>query len=552
MMNKYIFNIWLVLILTVLAFYELKDMKWSGQYDTHDIIFQNVKDGSYSPRDIFFKSKTATFVPITTLSFGVQYAFKHKRIVYVVVNLCLHLLVVYLIYLFVLKMGWYMHSFTIESLDHRRSVALISALLFAIHPMHVESVAWIIERKDLLYSVFYLTGLILYLEKKYLLCFIACVFSVLSKPMALSFPLILLLLDWWQCRKISWRMFAEKIPFFIAVALIASVTFWKIDKVRGFGDLEQTILYWASSCMFYPARFLWPAHFSPIYDYVPNVNFYNQFYIINFSACLMFFSSIIFFRRERLYVFACLYYLFSAFFLFRMNWQDYHWVADRFMYLPSLGICIFLAFYIERYLKYRIVKVFFVGMVTYLFIMTFTQAGWWYSEESFWRKVMKENTNKPRFYKEQAENYREEEDYYKAIQYWTGAINADPNNPKWYNKRAWDYMKLNQTNKACSDLIAVLNMYLYNDWVVDDDYKWAEKELKRLYDLDTYNKNVEKVKYLIKSEGLNSESWYLWEKLVNEQWNYYMNSKNMVISIINQNNARKSQDLYQNIQRSNK
>src|SRR6185295_6514813 len=105
--------------------------------------------------------------------------------------------------------------------------AFFAALLFGIHPMHVESVAWISERKDVLYCFFFLAACITYwryLEKRaapwLLATFVLFVLSCLSKGMAVVFPVVMMLLDFWKRRPVlEARSLIEKAPFF-AVALL--------------------------------------------------------------------------------------------------------------------------------------------------------------------------------------------------------------------------------------------------------------------------------------------------------------------------------------------
>ena len=104
----------------------------------------------------------------------------------------------------------------------RLLVALVASLLFAIHPMRVESVAWVSSRKDVLYVFFFLAGLITYwryLEKQrwpwLVLTFALFLLSCLSKGMAVVFPLTLILLDYWKGRPVVERhAILEKVPFF--------------------------------------------------------------------------------------------------------------------------------------------------------------------------------------------------------------------------------------------------------------------------------------------------------------------------------------------------
>src|SRR5438132_6301020 len=107
------------------------------------------------------------------------------------------------------------------------AVAAITALLFGIHPMHVESVAWVSERKDVLYAFFFLAAAIAYWlhlgggSRRLLpLAFALFVLACLSKGMAVVFPLVMVLLDVWKRRPpLAWRAVLEKLPF-VAVALL--------------------------------------------------------------------------------------------------------------------------------------------------------------------------------------------------------------------------------------------------------------------------------------------------------------------------------------------
>ncbi len=118
---------------------------------------------------------------------------------------------------------------------------VVTALLFGLHPMRVESVAWVTERKDVLYAFFYLLGILAYLgyassERRrirfYVVSVIFFVMSLMSKPMAVTLPAVLLILDYYPLRRIysgmgmdRIRVVAfEKIPFFLLSVLMSVVT----------------------------------------------------------------------------------------------------------------------------------------------------------------------------------------------------------------------------------------------------------------------------------------------------------------------------------------
>src|SRR4030095_57976 len=146
---------------------------------------------------IFSKPVVSNYHPITIATLAANYSMTGlDASSYLISNLLLHLintgLVFYFIWLISGKKLW---------------VAAFSAIVFGIHPMHVESVAWVSERKDLLYTLFFLLSLIQYLyflnnksNKNLIYCFIFFALSILSKPAAIILPFILVLLDYWYDR----------------------------------------------------------------------------------------------------------------------------------------------------------------------------------------------------------------------------------------------------------------------------------------------------------------------------------------------------------------
>jgi hypothetical protein len=139
--------------------------------------------------------------PLTMLSLAINHKFSGMSARgYAVTNLVLHILNTLLVFAFI----W--------TLSHRKFwVAALSSLWFGIHPMHVESVAWVSERKDVLYCFFLVLSLISYLQwvrKKQVvflgLTFVAFVASLLSKAMATPLPFVYLLIDYYEGRSLVW------------------------------------------------------------------------------------------------------------------------------------------------------------------------------------------------------------------------------------------------------------------------------------------------------------------------------------------------------------
>lgn len=307
--------------------------------------------------DLMTTTVNKTYIPLTSLSFAVErHFFGLQPFVYHLNNVILHLLVAGLVLLFSRRLG----------LSLRAGVA--AALLFGLHPIHVESVAWITERKDVLYSFFYMLALLSYCDYLYwrerkgdgdarvfdaakgarrarfclAATFVLGFLSLLAKPMALSLPLTLFLLDWFFQRKFSLRLLTEKIFLGVLFFPVVGMTYYAHARVPDI-SFPQSLLLAAWGLVFPLAKFFYPDYFVNIYKIPSPVSVGHPVYAFSAIAAIILLASLAFFRKRRLYRFAVLFYLFSIFFLLRWDPSaDLHMVSDRFMYLPSLGFCLLL------------------------------------------------------------------------------------------------------------------------------------------------------------------------------------------------------------------
>ena len=153
--------------------------------------------------------------------------------------------------------------------------AWLVAAVFAVHPVHVESVAWIIERKDLLSALFYLAAVHVWLRfteapgpGRYLLCLALFAAALLSKSIAVTLPAALLLLRWWQAGRVTWRDAACVAPLF-ALALgvtLADLAFYRdrIDSALDYSLVERALIA-ARALWVYTHQLVWPASLPVLY-----------------------------------------------------------------------------------------------------------------------------------------------------------------------------------------------------------------------------------------------------------------------------------------------
>lgn len=268
-----------ILVLTLICYLPL----FSGQKE-----FTNWDDDGYvtaqplitslSSENIKANFKPSTGVmlnwhPLTMLSLAIDYQRGYDEETntlsitpFATTNLILHLLntvlVFFFLYLLSRKKLW---------------VGLIGALLFGIHPMHVESVAWISERKDVLYCFFFLLSCLAYLryletnKMQWLIaCFVAFVASCLSKAMAVPLPFVLLLTDYLHRRKITAKVVIEKVPFFLLALWIGyNAVGIQSKAIGGFEHFSalQRLLFASYGFLMYWVKLLLPVHLSALYPY---------------------------------------------------------------------------------------------------------------------------------------------------------------------------------------------------------------------------------------------------------------------------------------------
>ena len=424
-------------------------------------------------KEIFLQYVNGTYNPLTILSFALEYHFfRYDPFVYHLNNILLHLGVTALVFVFARQAGlsWW--------------AAALASLLFGIHPMHVESVAWVTERKDVLYAFFYMSALCVwwrYLDSGKLTLFAATfllgLLSMLAKPMALSLPWILLLVDRLHGRKFTRRVFLEKIPFLLYAIPLTAITYWVHMRVPGQDPLEAVLL-WAWSLVFYIRQFFLPFVLIPLYPVPEPVAFSQIDYGISVSAAAALIYLLWRFRHHRFVSFAGLFFLGSVFFLLRYDTTvDVSFVADRFMYLPSLGFCLLLGAAGERALAWgrargrmRVlgVTVAIFALIAAGAVKTYHQCGVWKNGITLWAYVIRQNEASALAYNNRGCAYMDLGKNNLALQDFNQAIRLDPREAKSYYNKGNLYKKIGLLKKALGNYNQAVSiepgyLFVYNN-----------------------------------------------------------------------------------------
>jgi tetratricopeptide (TPR) repeat protein len=269
--------------------------------------------------------------------------------------------------LFGLDSGW--HHLT-NLMIHAASSLLLFALLrrmtgrlwesafvsfvFALHPQHVESVAWVSERKDVLSAFFWFLTTWLYLDyvdrpdwRRYLLALGAFCLGLMSKQMLVTLPFVLLLLDYWPLRRhkttIIAQLVVEKVPY-LTISAAASVIAYRVQHQAGavLSTVSLPIATRAENAVLsyveYLEQFFWPTGLAAFYPYPPSM---QTWLIIGCAAALVMISVLVL-SRPYLAV-GWFWYLGTLVPVIGLVQVGMQARADRYTYLPMVGISIMLA-----------------------------------------------------------------------------------------------------------------------------------------------------------------------------------------------------------------
>ncbi len=237
-------------------------------------------------------------------------------------------------------------------------IAAAAGLLFGVHPMTVESVAWISDRKTLLAAFFSFWSLLFYIlfarktgKKYYVACLLAYLMALMSKPTSVFLPFVMVLMDYWPLNRLSWKSVREKLPLFVPFIVFIVITF--VSQLASAGGwlpgheqhtVQTTLLIICHNIIFYPLKMLWPANLSSNYIYPRPFVISNPEVLADVVATVLLIILLaVSLRWTRAVLTGSL--IFFIVILPTMQIVKFSDViaSDKFAYLPSLGILMMLA-----------------------------------------------------------------------------------------------------------------------------------------------------------------------------------------------------------------
>ena len=356
-----LFALFLVVV-TGVSYLPTRDAGFVWDDDVHIVANETLKDTDGLRRIWLDRKVNTQYYPLVFSTFWVEdKLWGLEPAGYHAFNVLLHAINALLVWLLVRRLslpgGW------------------IAALVFALHPVHVESVAWVMERKNLLSGMFYLSAALSYLRfrpivpnverepsrgstKFYWLALIFFACALLSKSVTASLPAVILLVIYWKTGRISLRDIVPLLPLF-ALAIAAGLnTVWLEKNIVGAGGVDwsfsilERLLIASRALCFYPAKLFWPEPLIFTYPrwHIDSAALWQYVYGI---VVLAFFAATWFWRKRigRGPLVTGLFFagtLLPALGLLDVYPMRFSFVADHFQYLASLGVIVPLAVATER------------------------------------------------------------------------------------------------------------------------------------------------------------------------------------------------------------
>lgn len=380
------------------------------KYITDNVLIQEISLQSLA---VAFGTQTqvvGNYHPLTVLSYSLNYKLSGDSAwALIFTNVLLHSLLAIVLLVFLRRL----------TADHL--LAFLATLLFALHPMRVESVAWISERKDVLYLLFYLLALLQYLRYAdighkafYVQALLLFMLSVLSKGQAVTLPAVLLLTDYLRGRSFtSGRIWLEKLPFFFIAGLGAylafssqgSVGYVSSDFPFSFG---QQLFFASAGFSLYLLKGFIPFELSAFYAYPYEAQLSREvpaaFYWYSIPVILYIILCILIFvksikkaagHRLRLLFFALMVFPVGLLPVLQLFPVGIAYMADRYSFLPAVGLSLILAMGLLWLMrkKGRWQSGLVIALLTVLYYGGYSmqRSNVWQDSLTLWRDVLSKN-----------------------------------------------------------------------------------------------------------------------------------------------------------------
>jgi tetratricopeptide (TPR) repeat protein len=432
-------------------------------WDDPTLVVENVSIRSLDFNNllsIFTPKSGHTYQPVRVLSYAIDYCiWKLNPIGYHLTNTLLHILSAIVLYLLLTNV---LNQIRGEKFgESNRTISLLTALLFAVHPVNVEAVAWIASRKYVLLAFFYFFSFYLYTKSStkeqhsilpYLLSILTCILALLSSPFAVTLPGLLILYDYCRFRDMfPWKNIKKRLFYYIPYILLTLIQFIILANVLSTGP-DPTV----KQHYFNNPLYTFFTMFRVLYDYTKNILFpfwLNNRYVDYISTS--------FFEYKTVISFCVITFLFILLFiqlkkgeklaLFCIGWFFITWLpvsniipisttmADRYLYLPGVGLFLGFSLLVHKVLARFFGKISLPIIITSLVLilslslLTIQRNTVWANSLSLWEDSLSKSPNSPIAHKNLADALEERGRRDEAIRHYLQALHLKPDYAQAHN-----------------------------------------------------------------------------------------------------------------------
>ncbi len=397
----------LIIVTTLSVYFQVKNFEFIS-YDTPEYVYENKYVAQGLSAEGIKWALTTTYMsnwhPLSWLShmldvtlFGLEPGSHH------LMNVFIHLLNTFLLYIIFLRMtGKQLQSATV-------------AALFALHPLHVQSVVWVAERKDLLSTMFFMLTVIAYLNylknhslKWYLSVILIYILGLACKPMIVTLPFVLWLLDYWPLKRYGFKLntpgrkvaaysFGDKMPLLMlsaASSVITIVAQQSGGAMASLGEigLKARLVNAVFGYTMYLRKIIWPDNIAIVYPYPEHL---SSWAIVYSCVCILGTSMLSFWsikKRPWLAV-GWLWFVGTLVPVIGIVQVGMQSMADRYTYIPAIGIFVMVSWGMIAVMEEHSFnnKWMFALLIMLLFVyssVTWKQIGYWRNSETLFRHTI--------------------------------------------------------------------------------------------------------------------------------------------------------------------
>lgn len=455
----------IIMLATFFVYASSLNNQWTN-WDDESYVLKNNLVTQFNLEGILQEQVMGNYHPVTMLVLAIEYSwFKDDAGSYHTVSMLLHLLNALLLFYFLLRLA------------KSGIAAFLTSLLFAIHPLHVESVSWVSAQKDLLYTCFFFSALLAYLAYRneagvkkmmwYALILILYMLSLLSKAQAVTLPVVLLLIDWYRGEKLTRRIMIEKVPLFllaVAIGIMAIQAQKASDAIQDIAlySFPERLMFAAYALVGYLVRLVFPLNLSAYYPY-PEAQDNSYHWLVYTAPVIVLLLAFLVYRLRALYpfvIFGVLFFLVNMLLVLQLLPVGGAVMADRYTYLSFTGLFFVLAVMAGRIWESQApstatfrIPLAIAGIAWLIFIAYQGQARTrvWLNSETLWTDVLSKYQRVPIAYNDLGSYYQELGKLDLAKKNLDEALKLNPNFSEALINRSDIFRVLNKIDSAIMD-----------------------------------------------------------------------------------------------------